>query len=158
MESVGAAIYPRSAVRSVDDLDATMASDGAAPRPVPAGASRPSDDLEVTRASRRDASAPPPASPSKGARIGRYVILEELGAGAMGVVFAAYDPELDRKVAVKLLKPTSGRGARFDAAARLLREAQALARLSHVNVVGVHDVGLHEGQVFIAMEFVEGVT
>lgn len=74
----------------------------------------------------------------------------------MGVVFAAYDPELDRKVAVKLLKPL--RGDETAARQRLQREAQALAKLNHPNVVSVHDVGTHNGRVFVAMEFVEGVT
>jgi len=91
-----------------------------------------------------------------GSAIGRYVILEHVGAGAMGVVYAAYDPELDRKVALKLLRRSQG----LDSAAqtRLLREAQALARVSHPNVVSVHDVGTHDGGVFVAMEFVAGVT
>jgi serine/threonine protein kinase/Tfp pilus assembly protein PilF len=92
----------------------------------------------------------------RGAIVGRYVILDRLGAGAMGVVMAAYDPELDRKVALKLLEPRDeDRGA---ARARLQREAQALAKLTHRNVVAVHDVGVHEGQLFLAMEFVAGQT
>ncbi|MCA9715691.1 MAG: serine/threonine protein kinase [Myxococcales bacterium] len=77
----------------------------------------------------------------------------------MGVVYAAYDPELDRKVAVKLVRASvvsSRRASR--ARERLLREAQAMARLAHPNVVTVHDVGEHDGQVFIAMEFVRGMT
>ena len=91
----------------------------------------------------------------RGATIGRYLVLTRLGSGGMGVVYAAYDPELDRKVAVKLLKPGEHdpRGR-----ARLLREAQALAKLSHPNVVAVHDVGTVGEQVFVAMEFVQGVT
>ena len=92
----------------------------------------------------------------RGGVFGRYVTLSRLGAGAMGVVFAAYDPELDRKVALKLLKTQSGDSTR--ARKRLLREAQALARLHHPNVVSVFDVGIHEGQLFIAMEFVHGAT
>jgi eukaryotic-like serine/threonine-protein kinase len=91
-----------------------------------------------------------------GVIIGRYVVLSKLGAGAMGVVLAAYDPELDRKVALKLLNPRSG--PQDAARARLQREAQALARLDHPNVVGVYDVGVHEGQLFVGMEFVEGQT
>jgi serine/threonine protein kinase/tetratricopeptide (TPR) repeat protein len=78
-------------------------------------------------------------------------LLEELGAGGMGVVYAAHDPELHRKVAIKLL-----RSARNDA--RLLREARALAQLSHPNIVAVYDVGQVEGRVFLAMELVEGTT
>ena len=90
-----------------------------------------------------------------GARIGRYIVLSVLGTGAMGVVFAAYDPELDRKAALKLLKHSRNLAR---AQERLRREAQALARLNHVNVVTVYDVGVHEGHVFVAMEFVEGRT
>ncbi|MCA9694736.1 MAG: protein kinase, partial [Myxococcales bacterium] len=75
----------------------------------------------------------------------------------MGVVYCAFDPELDRKVALKLLRPSrTGPYAGPEAHARLLREAQALARLSHPNVVGVHDVGVHGDEVWIAMEFIEG--
>lgn len=87
-------------------------------------------------------------------RIGRFVVLNRLGAGGMGVVYACYDEQLDRKLAVKLLH------RRGDAAAdaRLLREAQALARLSHPNVVQVYEVGSHEGQIWVAMEFVRGTT
>lgn len=83
------------------------------------------------------------------ARIGRYVVLEELGRGGMGQVFAAWDPQLNRRIALKVLLP----GLED---ARLLAEAQALAQLSHPNVVQVFDAGLHQAQVYIAMEFVEG--
>jgi tetratricopeptide (TPR) repeat protein len=103
---------------------------------------------------------------ARGASLGRYVVLECLGAGAMGIVFAAYDPELDRRVAVKVLH-MRGAAEASSGRARLLREAQAMARLSHPNVVTVHDVGTFEGdlleedglpRVFVAMEFVEGIT
>jgi hypothetical protein len=83
------------------------------------------------------------------------LVIDQLGAGAMGVVYAAYDPELDRKVAVKLLLPGRGGG---DGKARLLREAQAMAQLSHPNVVAVHDVGEHDQSVYVAMDFVKGET
>jgi tetratricopeptide (TPR) repeat protein len=93
----------------------------------------------------------------RGRMIGRYVVLDKLGAGGMGVVVAAYDPELDRKVAIKVLHAHAD--PRVDEGhQRLLAEAQALARLSDPNVVAVHDVGTHEGRVFVAMEFVEGQT
>jgi formylglycine-generating enzyme required for sulfatase activity/tRNA A-37 threonylcarbamoyl transferase component Bud32 len=91
-----------------------------------------------------------------GARIGRYVIIEKVGTGAMGVVYGAYDPELDRKIALKLIRP--GHGIKDTAQARLLREAKAIARLAHPNVVAVHDAGVLEDQVFLAMEFVSGGT
>ncbi|MGE5232640.1 MAG: serine/threonine-protein kinase [Acidobacteriota bacterium] len=94
---------------------------------------------------------------ARGAPLGRYLVLERLGAGGMGVVYAAYDPQLDRKVAVKLLR-TEWSGDRDAARARLLREAQALARLAHPNVIAVHDVGTLGNQVFVAMEFVDGET
>jgi tetratricopeptide (TPR) repeat protein len=103
------------------------------------------------------------ASPlARGSSIGRYVVLGELGTGGMGVVYAAYDPELDRKVAVKLLRPELGSQARPQAAeharVRLLREAQALAKLGHPNVVAIHDVGAVAEGVWLAMELVEGQT
>ncbi|MBK7828709.1 MAG: protein kinase [Nannocystis sp.] len=91
-----------------------------------------------------------------GAVISRYMVLSRLGSGAMGVVYAAYDPELDRKVALKLLHPRSG--SSLDSKVRLMREAKALARLSHPNVVAVHDVGTFADRVFLAMEFIDGKT
>jgi eukaryotic-like serine/threonine-protein kinase len=104
----------------------------------------------------------PPEAPAlgRGTPLDRYVVLDPLGEGGMGMVYAAYDSVLDRKVALKLLpqetadggsEPTSGR-------ARLLREAQAMAKLSHPNVVGVYDVYQHGALVFMAMELVEGQT
>ena len=95
----------------------------------------------------------------RGTIIGRYVILSKLGAGGMGVVFAAYDPELDRKVAIKLLVVgLDGSTGATTGRHRLLREAQALAKLSHPNVVAIHDVGMVDERVWLAMEFVEGKT
>ena len=95
---------------------------------------------------------------SIGDRVGRYLVLSSLGAGGMGVVFAAYDPQLDRKVALKLLRANLGANAK-EARTRLKREAQAIAQLNHPNVVGVYDVGTtDDGDVYIAMEFVEGDT
>jgi serine/threonine protein kinase len=88
-------------------------------------------------------------------RIGRYVAHERLGAGAMGVVYAAYDPQLHRRVAIKLVQD-GGAPAGAAVSQRLLLEGRALARLSHPNVVPIFDVGVFEGQVFLAMELVEG--
>lgn len=92
-----------------------------------------------------------------GATVGRYVLESELGSGAMGIVWAAHDPELERRVAVKVLHPELADEA---ARSRMKREARAMARLSHPNVVMVYDVGdVGDGeQVFVAMELVEGET
>jgi serine/threonine protein kinase len=100
-----------------------------------------------------------PAVLGRGAIIGRYVVLGLVGRGGMGEVYGAYDPELERKVAVKLLRIKPGNGVTLsEGRQRTLREAQAIARLSHPNVVVVYDVGTFEDKVFIAMEFVEGTT
>ncbi|MBX7082418.1 MAG: protein kinase [Nannocystaceae bacterium] len=88
--------------------------------------------------------------------VGRYVLGRRLGQGGMGVVFEAHDPELHRRVAIKLLHP--GAGDAEATRARMLREARAMARLAHPNVVAVHDVGSVGGQIFVAMELVEGTT
>lgn len=98
-------------------------------------------------------SVPAATGPRQGASFGRYVVLHEIGSGGMGVVYAAYDPELDRRVALKVLGEAAGTDT---GRARLLREAQTIARLSHPNVITVHDVGEVEGRLFIAMELVEG--
>jgi predicted Ser/Thr protein kinase/tetratricopeptide (TPR) repeat protein len=98
------------------------------------------------------AGADPISLLARGTSVGRFLILEAIGAGGMGVVYAAYDPQLERKVAVKLLRPDRSSGSK----ARLLREAQALARLAHPNVVSVFEVGAFGEQIFVAMEFVEG--
>ncbi|MCP3143148.1 serine/threonine-protein kinase [Pyxidicoccus xibeiensis] len=92
----------------------------------------------------------------RGTRLERYVILKPVGQGGIGVVYAAYDPELDRKVALKLLRPDKVHPGATDEAAGLLREAQAMARVSHPNVITVHDVGTLGERVFIAMEFIQG--
>ncbi|MBX7082337.1 MAG: serine/threonine-protein kinase [Nannocystaceae bacterium] len=130
----------------------------------------------------------------RGEALGRYLVLDRLGAGGMGVVWSAYDPELDRKVAIKLMHRSGGSetppmqralGKVMNALfgeddvgvaetaprdrspgevaidvdqQRLLREAQAAARINHPNVVTVHDVGQYRGQVFVAMEYVAGKT
>jgi len=89
----------------------------------------------------------------RGTRIGRYVALGDVGSGGMGRVVRARDPELQREVALKLLRTQSS-----SARARLIREAQAMARLSDPNVLPVYDVAEHAGMLFIAMEYVEGRT
>ncbi|MCA9706464.1 MAG: serine/threonine protein kinase, partial [Myxococcales bacterium] len=89
-----------------------------------------------------------------GTELGRYVVLRRLGSGGMGTVWLAYDPELDRRVALKLLRGPTGSADPLV----LLREAQAMAKLQHPNVVTVHDVGEHRGRIYVAMAFIEGCT
>jgi eukaryotic-like serine/threonine-protein kinase len=89
-------------------------------------------------------------------RVGRYSVLRRLGRGGMSTVFRAYDPELDRQIALKLL--TSWDEADTEGPARLVREARAMAKITHPNVAAVYDVGLVDDGVFIAMELIEGPT
>jgi tetratricopeptide (TPR) repeat protein/predicted Ser/Thr protein kinase len=92
-------------------------------------------------------------------QLGRYVIVRVLGEGGMGAVYAARDPELDREVAIKLLRARVRSAADEERArARLLREGRAMAKLVHPNVIRVYDIGLHDGQVFVAMELIDGGT
>jgi serine/threonine protein kinase len=93
----------------------------------------------------------------RGTLLGRFIVLDVIGSGGMGVVYVAYDPELDRKVALKLIR-LDRRSDRGRSESRLLREAQALARLSHPNVITVYDVGLLEVRLFLAMEYVPGLS
>ncbi len=105
--------------------------------------------------------APPPIAVateiSDGSRVGRYVVTGLLGRGGMGTVFAAHDPELGRRVALKVINPGRARdGDRERDEARLVREARAMAMISHPNVVAVHDVGVTDGRVFLVMDLVSG--
>src|SRR5262245_7729982 len=90
-----------------------------------------------------------------GATLGRYRLERELGAGGMGVVHAAFDPDLERRIALKVLRVSV---PSVDAKDRLMREARAMARLSHPNVVTVHEVGTANGRDFVAMELIQGET
>jgi tetratricopeptide (TPR) repeat protein len=94
------------------------------------------------------------AALAAGTTVGRYIVQSQLGEGGMGIVYAAHDPELDRPVAIKLLH----RNTQLDSAReRLLREARALAKLSHPNIVSVFDVGTHQEQrAFLALELIDG--
>ncbi|MEZ4449952.1 MAG: protein kinase [Nannocystaceae bacterium] len=107
------------------------------------------DDVATPTSGQGRAEAPPRQ------RIGRYELLQEIGVGGMGVVYAAYDRVLDRQVAIKLV-----RGDRRDAIspARMIREGRALARLAHPNVVAVHEVSDFAGQIYLVMEYVKGTT
>ncbi len=102
----------------------------------------------------------PIQEPQVGTAIGRYTLLDRLGAGGMGVVYAAHDPRLDRRVALKVLRPDPSIDGPLQSQgrARLQREAQAMARLSHPHVVEVYDVGVASGHLYIAMALVDGVT
>ena len=110
----------------------------------------------------RSATASSPAASSDGTpaarRIGRFHVLEELGSGGMGVVLAAYDPALERKVAIKLLHPDRLFGAATRGRAQLVAEAQAMARLSHPNVVAVHEIAFEHDAAYLVMEYVAGPT
>ncbi|MFO0631417.1 MAG: protein kinase [Nannocystaceae bacterium] len=107
--------------------------------------------------------AAPAALLAPGTRVGRYVVRAVIGAGAMGVVYRAHDPELQRELAIKLVRP---RATEADALMeRLRRESRALARLRDPNVIAVHDIGVlpttradQAPQIFIAMEYVDGTT
>jgi tetratricopeptide (TPR) repeat protein len=113
----------------------------------------------IARAESSEPSAEEPAPSARrierGTPIGRYLVLELIGMGAMGAVYTAFDPELERKVALKLLRPDA---RTEEARQRLVQEARAAARLTHPHVVAVHDVGSWNGQVFITMERVDGET
>jgi len=126
---------------------------------VAAGASRPATDSASPTLPLDSSEAVTETELQIGAQFGRYFVLDWLGAGGMGVVYAAYDPELNRKVALKVLRndgaSPAARGPIHDL---LLREAQAMAQLAHPNVVAVYDVGSVEARVFFAMELVEGTT
>ena len=113
------------------------------------------EDEEVTRVDRWSDTIDDVAEPPE-PRLGRYRLGARLGAGAMGVVWSAYDPQLDRFVAIKVVHPELARAP--EASARLLREARAMAKLRHPAVVMVHDADEVDGVLFIAMELIDGTT
>jgi serine/threonine protein kinase len=113
------------------------------------------DELGRTATDAASLSSPAPPADPIGVSVGRYRLERELGAGAMGVVHAAFDPDLERRIALKVLRvATPGTQAKD----RLLREARAMARLAHPNVVTVHEVGTTNGRDYIAMELIQGET
>jgi len=147
----------------VSDPNAALADTRARPAAsVPAPPPRP-DRPRGDAAPRRAPSSTPPRATAPpdddhvplGSQVGRFVIYKVLGAGGMGVVYEASDPDLDRRVALKLLRGGRGRNELSD---RLLREAQALAQLSHPHVVTVYEVGVHADEIFLAMEYLDGGT
>ena len=143
-----------------DDDHGSDDIENASTLPVDAGAADPSEGAErkpgqlVDEIQRRQVQQALFGESSSSFQLGRYVITGTLGRGGMGVVFKAFDPELDRRVALKVLR------AELDErhTIRLRREAKAMAKLSHPNVVQVHEVGQAEGQTFVAMELVGGQT
>ena len=111
------------------------------------------DFVPLTESVQIDLNAPP------GSQIGRYEVIRALGRGGMGVVYLARDPQLDRAVALKLVRPSLQEDERADHfERRLMREARAMAKLSHPNVLTIYDVGLHGQQVFLASEWIDGGT
>jgi tetratricopeptide (TPR) repeat protein len=94
----------------------------------------------------------------RGTVVGRFVILDVLGIGGMGIVYTAYDPELNRNVALKLLHASIALDPERQASTQLRNEARVMAQIQHGNVVTVHEVGAFRDHVFIAMEHVDGVT
>ncbi len=163
--ATGSACYDRTPAMHEDDpqFTNTLPSSGvgvASERRATAGT--PPDAPRGTEAQRGADGGTTPDDPSTrplepGDAIGRYRVRERIGEGGMGVVYAAEDPELGRVVAIKLLRAVHGREAEGQQR-RMLREAQALARVSHRNLVMVFDVGSLRGRVWIAMEYVAGDT
>ncbi|MBX3200448.1 MAG: protein kinase [Labilithrix sp.] len=153
----------RAAERATASLDAgpvTVTEDSAPTREGgrAIAARRPgrADEPRAAARPRPEATGAPIAPIAPGDRVARYVVERELGRGGMGVVFAAYDPALQRKVALKVVRADDDDQS---AQARMMREARAMASLAHPNVVTIHDVGeLPDGQIFLAMELVDGQT
>ncbi len=119
--------------------------------PLPIAGTLDGSDAAPTTPERVGPAAPDP----EGVPFGRYRLLSELGRGAMGVVWKAWDPQLRRTVA---LKQVLGGPATPDRIERFHREGQLAAKLRHPNIVAVHDVGVHEGQHYLTTDFVQGTT
>ena len=115
--------------------------------------SKSNDELAHTVTAAPGSDAARGSAPVLGETLGRYRLENALGEGGMGVVHAAFDPDLERRVALKVLRTTTGGE---EARHRLLREARAMARLTHPNVVTVHEVGTAGGRDYVAMELIEG--
>jgi len=119
------------------------------------------DDSAPTELAPTVADSEPPSrdgrSLADGAQLGRYVIRGVLGRGGMGVVYRAFDPELGRPVALKIVRPGDDERA-AESRKRLVAEAKAMARIAHPNVIVVHDAGVVDDQVYVAMELVDGAS
>ena len=113
------------------------------------------DDLGRTATAPISSTGRPEPAEALGASLGRYRLERELGSGGMGVVHAAFDPDLERRIALKVLRVAA---PGLEAKDRLLREARAMARLAHPNVVTVHEVGTANGRDYVAMELIQGET
>jgi tetratricopeptide (TPR) repeat protein/predicted Ser/Thr protein kinase len=138
-------------------LDAWNFSAGVPLLGVGAGEEPPSEGGIETQAMRRAVEARLFGEAAEPVQVGRFVLGERIGRGGMGVVYRAHDPELDREVAIKIVRRDPGASSGADAE-RMLKEARALARLSHPNVVSVLDVGRTGDGIYIAMELVVGRT
>lgn len=108
-----------------------------------------------TRSRNRGTPEARPDFPKLPTSLGHYKICRQIGDGAMGIVYEAMNEELDRRVALKVMRQGEQSPEQWD---RFRREAKALARLSHPNIVGIYDIGTHQGQVYSIMEFIDGVT
>jgi serine/threonine-protein kinase len=136
-----------------------MSDDPNAKGPAPGGAEDPEDDEHddfLREVAFVEDVSPPARQPLVGQAIGRFRILSELGRGGMGIVYLAHDESLRRSVALKLLPPSLTR--QEERYRRFLREARTAASVTHPNLATIYDVGEVEGNVFIAMERVEGKT
>jgi len=119
-----------------------------------ASAERSLDRDGTTVPGARDDDEPGAEDPARMGHIGRFIVLRRIGAGGMGVVYLAYDNALDRRVAIKLLRGVAAPDP--ERTARMRREAQAMAKLSHPNVLQIYEAGESEGALFLAMEYIHG--
>ena len=142
------------------EADATTEADGVRSESGPKGEDVPSVELDVARERARQALF---GQRQASRKVGRFTLLEPVGRGGMGTVYAAYDPQLDRKIAIKLLSVGRNSADQTTPRRRMLAEARAMAKVSHPNVVAVYEVGVVDDDepapsIFVAMEFIAGQT